>query len=152
MAGLRFGLQGRVGGVALLMSATRKASRPRQAWRPSSRDTAMTGFKVRSAELSDLRSDCLLVSSIKKPLFFAVWLARITSTPRHRLRDLDPAELLLRDFPDSLRRTCTALELLVITCGYNELGVALPPDRRTRIRRRGPPTKEIPQSRDGRPE
>jgi hypothetical protein len=95
---LRFGLQGRVGGVALLMSATRNASRPRQAWRPSSRDTAMTGFKVRSAELSDLRSDCLLVSSIKKPLFFAAWLARITSTPRHRLRDLDPAELLLRDF------------------------------------------------------
>src|SRR2546423_1479501 len=81
----------------------------------------MTGFKVRSTEPSDVRSDCLLVSSIKQPLFLAAWLARITSTPRHRLRDLDPAELLLREFPDSPRRTCTALELLVMTCRYSEL-------------------------------
>lgn len=88
----------------------------------------MTGFKVRSTELSDVRSDCLLVSSIKQPLFVAAWLARITSTPRHRLRDLDSAGFLLRGFPDSPRRTCTTLELLVMTCGYNELGVALPPD------------------------
>jgi hypothetical protein len=107
----------------------------------------MAGFKVLSTELSDVRSDYLLVSLIKQRLFLAAWLARITSTPRRRLRGLHPAELLLRKFPDSPCRTCTALELLVVTGGYNELGVALPPDRRTRIRRRGPRTKEIPQSR-----